>query len=139
MFRKKKPATEPGQAVLRSRATSPRDPGRASQTAANPLARRLQQDAEPSTVDLAAAPAFPAADQGTSSNTDPKTATLQAASARLERFISHDPQTGKLYVHPGDGQIAVMLAGNPVLAPTELRPGDEVTIGIAVFRFLPPG
>jgi hypothetical protein len=107
MFRKKQPPPLP--------------PG-----AENPLARRFRQDAEPATVDLSQPARFP---PSTPAADDPQTADLQTDAARLGRVLSRDPGTGKLYVHPGTADLPVMLQGEPVRAPTELRAGDTLRIG----------
>ena len=51
-------------------------------------------------------------------------------------LISRDPETGKFYVHPGDSDTPVLLGGDPVTAPTELRKGDRIGVGGAEFEFL---
>jgi hypothetical protein len=102
----------------------------------NPLARRFRPEREPATVDLSAPARFPAA---SAAPEDPQTATLQTDAAQLMRVVSCDPQTGKFYIHPGhpDGAGApVLLQGEPVRAPTELRPGDTIRAGDFEFRFL---
>jgi hypothetical protein len=94
--------------------------------AANPLARRFRQDPEPDTVDLTQPARFsPSAGTGE----DPQTTELQTDAARLGRIVSRDPGTGKLYVHPGTADRPVLLQGEPVRAPTELRAGDTLRIG----------
>lgn len=133
MFRKKKPETESGQPVLRGRSSAPQGRGADSAGSANPLARRLQFGAEPPTIDLSGPATFPESQQA---GAEPQTSALQAAPASLERFISSDPKTGKLYLHPGSGQYPVLLCGSAISAPTELRPGDEIRLGGATFRFL---
>ena len=133
MFRKKKtPSADGDQPVLRGRATSGPAGGAGRKGAANPLARRLQSDSEPATVDLAAPARFHPA---TLASDDPKTAPLQTDTAKLSRLISHDPVTGKFYIHPGAGNTAVTLEGEAVSAPTELRPGDTIRCGGVEIHF----
>ena len=38
-------------------------------------------------------------------------------------------ETGKFYVQPGSDEDIVYLGDEPVLAPTELRPGDRIKAG----------
>jgi hypothetical protein len=132
MFRKKGPAGDTSAAVLRGRSKAGRGEAGVGQGAANALARRLQARAEPDTIDLAGPVGFPAS---TPDAEEPQTSDLQATAARLERFISRDAATGKLYVHPGSGQEIVILCGSAVSAPTELRPGDEIRLGGAIFEY----
>jgi hypothetical protein len=96
------------------------------------LARRFQADSEPPTVDLAGPARFPASPRG---DEDPKTAPLQTDAAKLTRLLSHDPASGKFYIHPGTGDAPVLLQGEPVLAPTELRRGDTIRVGPMEIRF----
>lgn len=99
----------------------------------SPLARRLRQDDEPDTIDLAAAPGFQAPEA--SDEPDTRSADLQPPSSKQFAVITSDPATGKFYVNPGtDGQ-AVLLCGDPVDAPTELRRGDRIRIGRFEFEF----
>lgn len=94
----------------------------------NPLARRFRQDAEPDTIDLTQPARFTAAE---TPGDDPQTAALQTDATRLQRLLSRDPGTGKLYVHPGEDAQPALLQGEPVRAPTELRAGDTVRFGTA--------
>jgi len=103
-------------------------PPRPVPEADNPLARRFRQDAEPDTVDLTQPARFP---PSAAAADDPQTAELQIDAARLGRILSRDPGTGKLYVHPGSTDLPVLLQGEPVRAPTELRAGDTLRIGPA--------
>jgi hypothetical protein len=132
MFGKKKSPDSPANApVLRGR-TDPA-PERDSQRRAadNPLARRFRADAEPATIDLGGPARFPAdADRG-----DPETTELGTDASKLGRVISHDPETGKFYIHPGTADLPVTLQGEPVLAPTELRRGDTIRVGSMEIRF----
>ena len=101
-------------------------PPRPLPEADNPLARRFRQDAEPATVDLSQPARFPPSETAAD---DPATAELQTDATRLGRILSRDPGTGKLYVHPGTAEQPVLLQGEPVSAPTELRAGDTLRIG----------
>ena len=103
-----------------------KSPPRLPQEADNPLARRFRQDAEPDTVDLTRPARFAPSEAAVD---DPQTAELQTDAARLGRVLSRDPGTGKLYVHPGSTELPVLLQGEPIRAPTELRAGDTVQIG----------
>lgn len=133
MFRKKKtPLTPGGQAVPRGRTSPAKGEGTARKAAGNPLARRFQAESEPPTIDLAAAPRFQPAQPGSD---DPKTAALRTDSAQLSPIISFEPGTGKFYLHPGSGVLPVILQGEPVAAPTELRRGDVIRVGEAEFQF----
>jgi len=133
MFRKKKTSSaDNGQPILRGRATSGPGGGPQRKGAANPLARRLRSDSEPATVDLAAPARFHPATQASD---DPKTAPLQMDAAKLSRLISHDPETGKFYIHPGGAITPVTLQGETVLAPTELRLGDTIRCGGVEIHF----
>lgn len=144
MFRKKK-SSESGLAPSAERRPVPR--GRdaagagpqASGAADNPLARRFRPEREPATVDLTAPARFQAS---SAASEDPQTAELQIDAAKLARVVSCDPQTGKFYIHPGHPGGAgdpVLLQGEPVRAPTELRAGDTIRAGDFEFRFLSRG
>lgn len=128
MFRRKK---SPGSADMPSdeRQRTPR--GRDG-AADNPLARRFQPNSEPATIDLVAPARFhspPAADE------DPHTAGLQTDASKLGRVVSCDVLTGKFYIHPGGEAWPVLLQGEEVRAPTELRPCDIIRVGDFEFRF----
>lgn len=132
MFRKKKsPDTTATRPVLRGRNDAGPDPGPSRRADDNPLARRFRADAEPDTIDLGGPARFPADVDGG----DPKTASLQTDAAMLGRVISHDPETGKFYVHPGTVALPVTLQGEQVRAPTELRRGDTIRLGATEIRF----
>ena len=133
MFRKKKSSLpDNGSPVLRGR--TPQGTGAGAERSApnNPLARRFQADSEPPTIDLSAPPGFHPAQRAAD---DPKTETLRTAAGPLSRLISHEPDTGKFYIHPGTENLPVTLQGEPVAAPTELRRGDVIRIGNAEFHF----
>jgi len=133
MFSKKKSSSAGnGQPVLRGRTSAKPDTGPRRKGSDNPLARRFQADSEPPTVDLAGPAAFPAAPQG---EADPKTVPLQTDATKLSRLISHDPGSGKFYIHPATEGASVLLQGEPVRAPTELRRGDTIRVGQTEIRF----
>jgi hypothetical protein len=133
MFRKKKSSLpENDQPVPRGRAPAAKGSGVERERTGNPLARRFQVDSEPPTIDLTAQPGFtPAPKRATES----KTAPLQTDTAKLSRFISREPGTGKFYIHPVAEGLPVMLQGEPVAAPTELRRGDIIRFGDVEFQF----
>jgi hypothetical protein len=133
MFRKKKSSLpDNGQPVPRGRTPAAQASGVERERTGNPLARRFQADSEPPTIDLAAPARFNPAPHGVE---DPKTAPLQTDVAHLGRFISREPGTGKFYIHPGTEGQPVMLQGEPVAAPTELRRGDVIRFGDVEFHF----
>lgn len=88
----------------------------------NPLARRFHPDDEPDTIDLQRPAGF---------TEEPGTRDLNSKKAGTEgaAIISLDPETGKFYAQPGGQERPVLLDGETVLAPTELRRGDCVRIG----------
>jgi hypothetical protein len=135
MFRKKK-STESGPGPSDTQRPVPRGRAAAGASADNPLARRFRPEREPDTIDLAAPARFQPAP---SAPDDPQAAALQTDASQLARVVSYDPQTGKFYIHPGHpgGENSlVFLQGEPVRAPTELRPGDTIRLGDFEFRFL---
>lgn len=95
----------------------------------NPLARRFQPDDEPDTIDLQQPAGFTG---------EPGTRDLNAKKAGADgaAIISLDPETGKFYAQPGGQERPVLLDGEAVLAPTELRGGDCVRIGDYEIRLL---
>jgi len=135
MFRKKK-STESGPGSSGTQRPVPRGRDAAGAGADNPLARRFRPEHEPDTIDLAAPARFQPAP---SAQEDPQTAALQTDASQLARVVSRDPQTGKFYIHPGRPgaeNSPVLLQGEPVRAPTELRPGDTIRLGDFELRFL---
>ena len=120
IFRRNKPATpSDGKApVLRGRESAAADE--------NPLARRFHPEDEPDTIDLQQPAEF---------TEEPGTADLSAGAdtetpaAGQVDVISMAPETGKIYVLPGTADNVTYLGGEPVLAPTELRPGDRIKVG----------
>jgi len=133
MFRKKKPvADDASRPMLRGRSSAAGSSAPAGKGYSNPLARRFQSDAEPATTELTGPVSFhPEPEPGE----DPQTGPLQTNAADLNRVITHDPETGKFYVHPGGPGLTVMLQGEPVRAPTELRHGDSVGVGSVEIHF----
>jgi hypothetical protein len=126
IFRRKKSAAAQGgkQPVMRGR-DSIEDSG-------NPLARRFHPEDEPDTIDLQQPAGF---------NEEPETAGAEeepAAPGTLS-VITVALETGKFYVQPGPGDNPVLLAGEPVRAPTELRRGDRVVVGDVELQILPSG
>lgn len=128
MFRRKK---SPGAADVPS-ADRQRTPRGRAVAGENPLARRFQPDGEPATIDLAAPARFPSP---SAADEDPQTAVLQTDASQLSRVVSCDALTGKFYIHPGSEALPVLLQGEEVRAPTELRPGDTIRVGGYEFRF----
>ena len=126
IFRKNKP-----------RDRSSRDPqvlrSRVPESGSSPLARRLRQDNEPDTIDLAAAPGFQAPEE--IDEPDTRTSEPGPDAAPQSALITGDPATGKFYVNPGAPGQAVLLCGDVVVAPTELRRGDLIRVGDAEFEF----
>ncbi len=114
IFRRKTPPAPPaGAPVMRGR--------EGIENNDNPLARRFHADDEPDTIDLSQPARFPE---------EPGTADLSARKSEPGRLpvIELVPETGKLYVRPGAGEQVISLAGERVLSPTELRPGDRVQL-----------
>ena len=135
IFRKNRPASGPenDSPSMRGRDSEPGKRG------ANALARRFLVDEEPETIDLAGPGGFTesAADPEPETRVGFEAAENSAAPGRLE-VLSQDTGTGKFYVNPGDPDYPVLLAGETVTAPTELRKGDRIRVGDAEFEFLGP-
>jgi hypothetical protein len=119
--------------VPRGRGDSGQATGDSAPGGGNPLARRLQGDAEPATVDLADLARFHAPAE---SEENAQTTSLQKQPENLGRVISLDAATAKFYVHPGTEDCPVLLQNEAVRAPTELRRGDTIRVGNAAFTFL---
>ena len=51
-------------------------------------------------------------------------------------LVTLDAVTGKFHLHPGTDAHPVLLNGDPVEAPTELRRGDRLQVGAQAFEFL---
>ena len=126
IFRKNKPrdSSSKDPQVLRSRVPN---------SGSSPLARRLRQDDEPDTIDLAVAPGFQAPEE--LDEPDTRTSEPRPDAEPQSPLISVDPATGKFYVHPGAPGQTVLLCGDVVESPTELRRGDLIRIGDAEFEF----
>ena len=117
IFRRKKQNIPPGAApALRGR-DSVENPD-------NPLARRFHPDDEPDTIDLQQPAGF---------NEEPGTRDLTSKTASPENLS----RTGKIDVQPGTAEHQVLLDGESVRAPTELRRGDRVQIGRFELQLLP--
>ena len=134
MFRKNKPDSDPGRGR-----SAPR--GRTPESAPNPLARRFAQDEEPETIDLAGPAGFPDTQGEGTDDGEPETrvassAPAVSASRTWAGVVGHDAETGKFYALPGTPEAPVLLQGEPIDAPTELRRGDRIRIGTAEFEFL---
>jgi len=116
IFRRKKPTATPGgsQPVMRGRESA--------EDNSNPLARRFHPEDEPDTIDLQQPAGF---------NAEPGTADLEKKPGPSEHLVvvTQVPETGKLYVQPGQDDALTCLGDEPVRAPTELRPGDRIRIG----------
>jgi hypothetical protein len=121
IFRRKKPTatTDDGQPAMRGRDSA--------ENSSNPLARRFHPEDEPDTIDLQQPAGF-SEEPGTAESTISPT---QPAPAMAEYFsvVTLDPDTGKCYVQPGQGDSLVYLGDEAVEAPTELRQGDCVRVG----------
>ena len=121
IFRRKKPSAPPGdsQPVMRGRDHT--------ENSHNPLARRFHPEDEPDTIDLQQPAGFseePGTSETVKSPAGPAPATLEYLSV-----VSLDPDTGKFYVQPGQGDNTVYLGEEVVRAPTELRRGDRIRVG----------
>jgi hypothetical protein len=124
IFRRKKASvtTGGGQAVMRGRDSA--------ENSSNPLARRFHPDDEPDTIDLQQPEGF---------NAEPGTAGLEENKAAPEYLsvVTLVPETGKFYVHPGQGDSLTYLGDEAVRAPTELRRGDRIRIGDIELHIMP--
>lgn len=134
IFRKNKPAATPenNKPSMRGR------DGDTGRDGPSPLARRFVPGDEPETIDLVGPAGFHAG----ASEAEPETQVTatepapESAETGRSGILSHDPGTGKFYVHPGNAESPVLLAGEPVTAITELRKGDRICIADAEFEFL---
>ncbi len=121
--------------VLRSRENA------RAQEEDNPLARRFLEDDEPDTIDLDDpsrfhSPPDASADSPTTQYFDDEESSPDVlAETNRANVLSRDPETCKFYVNAGQGGFDILLNGRPVLAPTELRPGDWISVGEAEFQF----
>ena len=134
MFNRKKPPAGPaGASAPRGRSVP-----EAAPAGRNPLARRFQDEAEPDTVDLAEPGRYHLPADDAAGEPDTRVTAAPGSPephAALLRLVTLDPSTGKFHVHPGNAERAVSLNGAAVESPTELRPGDRLEIGGAVFEF----
>ncbi|MEJ2402339.1 MAG: FHA domain-containing protein [Xanthomonadales bacterium] len=135
MFNRKKPRPGGGNSASEPRG---RTAAGAAQPAQNPLARRFLDDAEPDTVDLAEPGRFHAPPGADVEEPDTRETGGESADARDLRqpLITLDAATGKLYLQPGTDAQPVRLNGVTVEAPTELRRGDRLQVGVHEFEFL---
>jgi hypothetical protein len=135
MFNRKKP--QPG---ARSSASKPRgrDGGATPQPGQNPLARRFLGDAEPDTVDLDEPGRFHAlpGDEADESATRETGGAAAPGTDARQAVVTVDAATGKFYLQPGTDAQPVRLNGLAVEAPTELRRGDRLQVGVHEFEFL---
>lgn len=60
----------------------------------------------------------------------------ESISREEHAFITYDDETRTFYLQHGGKSNLVRLCGKPVLAPTELNPGDLFRIGNTTFRFV---
>lgn len=134
MFIRKKP-----QSGVRGGATRPRGRGDAAalQSGQNPLARRFVTDSDPDTVDLAEPGRFHALPDSAADEPDTRATGDAAASGDARQpLVTLDAATGKFYLQPGTDTHPVQLNGVVVEAPTELRRGDRLLVGVHEFEFL---
>ena len=129
IFRRKKPSAPPGdnQPAMRGRDST--------ENSSNPLARRFHPEDEPDTIDLQQPAGFteePGTAETGVSPSWPAPTTLEYLSV-----VSFDPDTGKFYVQPGQGDSLVYLGDEVVRAPTELRRGDRIRVGDFALEILP--
>lgn len=132
VFRKNKPGHGPKNAehAMRGRDS---EPGKRD---ANALARRFLVDEEPDTIDLDGPASFHAPEDKPEPDTrEAAASTAKSATPGRENVLSRDPETGKFYVHPGTRECPVLLCGEPVTAPTELRKNDRIQVGDGEFEF----
>lgn len=135
MFNRKKPRSGAPTSASRPRG---RTDTATFETDRNPLARRFVGDAEPDTVDLAEPGRFHAPPGGEVDEPDTRETGGEAAAANEPRqaLVTLDAATGKFYLQPGTDAHPVHLNGVAVEAPTELRRGDRLQVGVHEFEFL---
>ncbi len=121
IFRRKKPSATPGddQPVMRGRDNTENN--------SNPLARRFHPEDEPDTIDLQQPAGFSEEPGTAESGVSP--AWPAPTTAEYLSVVSLDPDTGKFYVQPGQGDSLVYLGEEVVRVPTELRRGDRIRVG----------
>jgi len=129
IFRRKKPSATPGdgQGVMRGRDSA--------ENSNNPLARRFHPEDEPDTIDLQQPEGF-SEEPGTAETGVSPAWPAPTVSEHLS-VVTVDPDTGKFYVQPGQGDSTVYLGDEVVRARTELRRGDRIRVGDFVMEFLP--
>ena len=134
MFNRKKPRSDAESGPARPRG---RTAAESPQPAVNPLARRFVGDAEPDTVDLAEPGRFHASPGGGVEEPETRETAGGAGATREPRqaLVTLDAATGKFYLQPGTDAHPVRLNGVAVEAPTELRRGDRLQVGIHEFEF----
>ena len=131
MFKRKKPRADSSTGAAQPRG---RTGAAVSQGERNPLARRFLADAEPDTVDLAEPGRFHVA---TGEEPETRATGEPAAAADARRpLVTLDGATGKFYLQPGTDAHPVRLNGVAVEAPSELRRGDRLQVGVHEFEFL---
>jgi len=128
IFRRTKPVTpsESKTPVLRGRDSA--------ENGDNPLARRFHPEDEPDTIDLQQPEGFNeepgtkdlAAKSSTAISAGAPVATAVGEQVDIVSMVS---ETGKFYVQPGNSEDAIYLGDEPVVTPTELRPGDRIRVG----------
>ena len=135
MFNRKRP-----HSGARSGAPKPRGRtgGATAQPGQNPLARRFLGDDEPDTVDLAEPGQFhaPPGDRVDEPETRETGRDASPAADAGRPLVTLDAASGKFYLQPGTDAHPVRLNGVTVEAPTELRRGDRLQIGVHAFEFL---
>jgi len=124
IFRRNKPATDSAgkTPVLRGRDSA--------ENSDNPLARRFHPEDEPDTIDLQQPAGF-TDEPGTAelAEQSPGKSPVKSSADSQVGIVSMAPETGKFYVQPGSAENMIYLGDEPVLAPTELRPGDRIRVG----------
>ncbi|GAA5218261.1 FHA domain-containing protein [Corallincola platygyrae] len=58
-------------------------------------------------------------------------------SRKQHALVTYDPKGRKFYLQQGGGTNLVYMDDAPVLTPTELKPGVELTIGATELKFMP--
>ena len=121
IFRRKKPSATPDgdQPAMRGRDSA--------ENSSNPLARRFHPEDEPDTIDLQQPEGF-SEEPGTAETGVSPAWPAPTVSEHLS-VVTVDPDTGKFYVQPGQGDSTVYLGDEAVRAPTELRRGDCIRVG----------
>lgn len=134
IFRRNKPASPPPNEPSAPRGRE--HPAGGGDRGVNALARRFLVDEEPATIDLSGTEGFRGGMPEPETRTGEPGAKASPPGTTGSRLVSRDPESGKFYVHPGPAEEPVLLDGETVTAPTELRKGDRIRIGDAEFVFL---